>query len=203
VEEEPVIGQPPSFFADVDPRTLETRHHGAAGDTDVAGDTGNANRRTPRPRRAIGPIGTAARLFLGLLLVGSIMYGQLLATRRPAPITWALGLFGFPALVLAWHVWRIRRNRARFHDSSPLSFVLSLALPLAVYLTGLYVPALWFASDAILIFAGSSLLLAAFRGAAGCEFLAISNWLLRRTDQIACAVFTPIDALDQRSTPIR
>jgi hypothetical protein len=100
--------------------------------------------------------------------------------------------------VLAWHVWRIRRNPARFHDTSPLSFVLSLALPLAGYLTGLYVPALWFASDATLIFVGSSLLLAALRGAAGCEFLALSNWLLRRTDQIACAVFTPINALDQR-----
>ncbi len=27
---------------------------------------------------------------------------------------------------------------------------------------------------------------------------ALSNWLLRRYDQIACAVFTPIDSLEQR-----
>jgi len=31
---------------------------------------------------------------------------------------------------------------------------------------------------------------------AGCEMLALSNWLLRGTDQIACAVFTPIDYLE-------
>jgi hypothetical protein len=159
----------------------------------------NANDQATHPRRDIGPIGTAARLVLGLLLVGSIAYGQLLVTRRPAPITWALGLIGFPALVLAWHVWRIHRNPARFLDASPLSFILSLALPLTVYLTGLYVPALWFTSDATLIFVGGSLLLAALHGSAGCEFLALSNWLLRRADQIACAVLTPIDALEQRA----
>lgn len=51
-----------------------------------------------------------------------------------------------------------------------------------------------------LIFVGSSLLLAALRGDAGCEFLALSNWLLRRSDQMACAVFTPIDSLEQRGS---
>jgi hypothetical protein len=150
-----------------------------------------------RPHRDIGPIGTAARLLVGLLLVGLIVYGQLTTSGHLAPVTWVLGLLGFPALVLAWHFWRIRRNPARFSDSSPLSFILSLALPLAFYLTGWYLPALGFTSDATLIFVGSSLLLAAFRGSAGCEFLALSNWLLRRSDQIACAIFTPIDSLER------
>jgi hypothetical protein len=99
--------------------------------------------------------------------------------------------------VLTWHVWRIRRHPAPFSDTGPLSFVLSLALPLAFYLTGWYVPVLWFTSDATLIFVGGSLLLAALRGSAGCEFLALSNWLLRRHDQLACAVFTPIDSLER------
>jgi hypothetical protein len=99
--------------------------------------------------------------------------------------------------VLAWHIWRIRRNPAPFSDTSPLSFVFSLVLPLAFYFTGWYVPTLWFSSDATLIFVGGSLLLAAFRGSSGCEFLALSNWLLRRHDQIACAVFTPIDSLER------
>jgi hypothetical protein len=53
-------------------------------------------------------------------------------------------------------------------------------------------------SDATLIFFGSAMLLTALRGDAGCEILAPSNWLLRRDDQIACAVFTPFDALDWR-----
>jgi hypothetical protein len=63
---------------------------------------------------------------------------------------------------------------------------------------GWLVPAVWFASDATLIFVGCSLVLAALRGSAGCEFLAVSNWLLGRSDQLACAVFTPIDVLEQR-----
>jgi hypothetical protein len=150
-----------------------------------------------RPRREIGPIGTAARLLVGLLLVGLIVYGQLATSGHLTPITWALGLLGFPTIVLAWHAWRIRRNPAPFSDASPLSFVLSLVLPLAFYLTGWYAPVLWFSSDATLIFVGGSLLLAAFRGSAGCEFLALSNWLLRRHDQLACAVFTPIDSLER------
>lgn len=153
--------------------------------------------QTTNHHREIGPIGTAARLLVGLLLVGLIVYGQLASSGHLTPITWALGLLGFPALMLAWHVWRIRRHPAPFSDTSPLSFVLSLALPLTFYLTGWYVPALWFKSSATLIFVGGSLLLAALRGSAGCEFLALSNWLLRRHDQLACAVFTPIDSLER------
>ena len=146
------------------------------------------------PHRDIGPIGTTARLVVGLLLIGIIVYGQLMSGHF-SPATWAFGLIGFPALVLAWHCWRIHRNPARFSDTSALSVVLSLALPVALYFTGWFVSPLWFTSDATLIFVGSSLLLAALRGNAGCEFLACSNWLLRRSDQLACAVFTPIDSV--------
>jgi hypothetical protein len=153
--------------------------------------------QTTNPHREIGPLGTAVRLLVGLLLVGLIVYGQLATSGHLTPVTWVLGLLGFPALVLAWHVWRIRRTPAPFSDTSPLSFVLSLVLPLTFYLTGWVVPPLWFTSDATLIFVGSSLLLAALRGSSGCEFLALSNWLLRRSDQIACAVFTPIDSLER------
>ena len=149
-----------------------------------------------RPHRDIGPIGTAARLVVGLLITGLIVYGQLSSSGHLTPITCVLGLICFPALVLAWHFWRIRRNPARFSDTSALSLVLSLLLPVALYLTGWFVPPLWFTSDATLIFVGSSLLLAALRGDAGCEFLVLSNWLLRRSDQVACAIFTPIDSLE-------
>ena len=159
---------------------------------------GDAHRQTSNSRRDIGPIGTAARLLVGLLLVGLIVYGQLVTSGHLTPVAWALGLLGSPALVLAWHWWRIHRNPVRFHDTGPLSFALSLVLPLALYFTGWYVPSLWFTSDATLIFVGSSMVLAALRGYAGCEFLALSNWLLRRHDQIACAVFTPIDSLEHR-----
>jgi hypothetical protein len=52
------------------------------------------------------------------------------------------------------------------------------------------------ASDAALIFYGASMLLAAARGYAGCEVLAVSNWMLRRDDQVGCAVFAPVDHLE-------
>ncbi len=159
--------------------------------------TGSPKEQIEPIHRAIGPLGTALRLVLGAFLVGIIAYGQLTHPGHPVLFSWLLGVLGFPALVLAWHIWRIRRSKARFIDDSPLNFVLSLALPLAVYISGLVVPAIWFTSDAILLFIGVSLVLAALRGSAGCEFLAVSNLLLHRADQIACAVFTPIDGLDR------
>ncbi len=119
--------------------------------------------------RGIGPIGTLARLGIGLWLVG-----------------------------IAWHGWRIRRHAARFEDTSPLSFALSVTLPLALYFTWWYAPAFSVTSDAVLLFVGGSMVFAALRGSAGCELLALSNWLLRRCDQIACAIFTPLDSLEQR-----
>jgi hypothetical protein len=39
--------------------------------------------------------------------------------------------------------------------------------------------------------------LAAARGYAGCEVLAISNWVLRRDDQIGCLVFGPVDTAER------
>ena len=54
--------------------------------------------------------------------------------------------------------------------------------------------ALW--TTPALLFYGVSILLAVVKGYAGCEILALSNFLRRRDDQIACAVFSPIDALE-------
>ena len=164
---------------------------GAAGDRNRSGDP------PPGPRRELGPIGAAARLVLGGYLVGSVVYGQL-ATHNVRPATWALGLIGFPALALAWHAWRIRRHPAPFSDASPLSFVIGALLFWALWLTWWYAPALSVTSDAALIFFGGAMLLTALRGYGGCEILAPSNWLLRRRDQIACALFAPIDMLERR-----
>jgi hypothetical protein len=164
--------------------------------TDARGRGSEDTQATGR-RRAIGPIGTAARLVAGLLLLGNVAYGQLV-TQHVRPATWALGLLGFPALVLAWHVWRIRRHPARFSSASPLSYALGALLFLVLYFTWWYAPAVSVTSDAALIFFGSTIVLTALRGYGGCEILTLSNWLLRRQDQIACAVFAPFDALDQR-----
>ena len=37
-----------------------------------------------------------------------------------------------------------------------------------------------------------------WRGYAGCESLAISNWLRRRDGQVGCLVFWPLDAVEVR-----
>jgi hypothetical protein len=39
------------------------------------------------------------------------------------------------------------------------------------------------------------MLVAAVRGDAGCEVLAISNWVLRRSDHVGCLLFGTIDEL--------
>jgi hypothetical protein len=105
---------------------------------------GSYDRPTSRLRR-IGPIGTTARIIVGILLA-------------------------------------------------------NVAVFLALDLTPDYAPALSITGDAALLFYGASMLLAAVRGYAGCEVLAVSNWLLRRDDQIGCLLFWPIDHAERRRT---
>ena len=146
----------------------------------------------PRPiirLRKIGPIGTTARIIVGLLLLGSVLQGHL--ARGFHLSAWALGLLGFPAVVLGLQWLRARRTSSRLEATGPVGHALNLALFLVLYL-------LEPTSDAALIFYGASMLLAALRGYAGCEVLAISNWLLRRDDQVGCAVFWPIDQLERQ-----
>ena len=145
--------------------------------------------------RAIGPIGTAARLVAGLLLIGNVAYGQLV-TQHVRPATWALGLLGFPALVLAWHVWRIRRHPARFSHDSPLSYAVGALLFLALYFTWWYAPALSVTSDAALIFFGGALAqLCRQRIAARKRFVAQSRF------RIVCLFRRQIQALLRHARP--
>ncbi len=153
----------------------------------------DANR--PR-RRHIGPIGTAARVVVGVWLFGSAAYGHVAGEFRPAP--WALGLVGFPALLLGWQWWRARRSPARLEVTGPVAQVLNVVVFFAFYLTPDYAPVLSVTSDAAVVFYGFSMLLAAVRGYAGCEVLAVSNWILRRDDQLGCLLFGPVDYLEGR-----
>jgi CDP-diglyceride synthetase len=158
--------------------------------------TTTTNERATGRQREIGVIGTAARVILGLALVGSVVWGEHSAGLVPA--SWALGLLGFPAILVAWQWIRAHRSPGRFQATGPVGFTLNIMIFLALYLTLLYAPALAFARDATLIFYGGSMLLAAARGYAACEVLAASNWLLHRDDQVGCLVFAPIDHLEHR-----
>lgn len=51
---------------------------------------------------------------------------------------------------------------------------------------------------AIWSFFGVSMLVAAWRGYAGCEVLAIPNAITGRSDRIGCVLYTPIDVAEAR-----
>ena len=145
-------------------------------------------------RRAIGPIGTAGRVILGLCLI-------LVAVWNPewwgaGGLTWyegVLGLAGFPAAVLLFHWLRLQVSTERFDATGGLGFCLNLAIGIVLF-------SIPYTRDAFALFLGSSLLLAAARGYAGCEVTAISNWLLRRDDQVGCVVFSPLDEIEAQLT---
>ena len=144
-------------------------------------------------QRSIGPLGTTARVLVGGLLVASVTWGHL--TRGFHLSAWLLGLVGFPALVVAGQWLRARRIPTPVRAIGPVAHVLTVAV--FVVLSRLEPT-----SDAALLFYGASMGLAAARGYAGCEVLAMSNWLLRRDDQVGCALFWPIDQLEHhRTTP--
>jgi hypothetical protein len=158
----------------------------------------SAVRGSPGRRgRRIGPAGTAARLAVAAWFLGSVIRGHI----RPGALNLPpvlLGLFGFPAIVLAWHWWRIRRDPRSFEYTSPLSFAVNALIFFALWLTWWYAPRLRITSDAALVFYGMSMLVAALYGYDGCEVLAISNWILRRNDQVGCALFIGVDHLERR-----
>ena len=151
--------------------------------------------RRPHRRRSIGTIGTLARAAVGMALLASVIEGHISGTFHPWP--WLLGLVGFPAVVLAWQRWRAQRHPSPLDATGPIPHLANIAVFLALYLTTWYAPTLSITSDAALLFYGASMLLAAARGDAGCEVLAISNWLLRRDDQIGCMVFGPVDTAER------
>jgi hypothetical protein len=139
--------------------------------------------KTRPTERSIGMWGTLARLAVGAVL---------LAVAFVVGVGWddaAIGLVGFPAAVML--VLAIRGRAA-----APLRFFGSRGH----LINGVIVVAAFvLLTPAALLFYGASMLLAGTRGYAGCEVFALSNWLWRRDDQIACAIFSPIDAIEGRA----
>lgn len=159
---------------------------------DVIADSGRAG------GRLIGPIGTTARVA-----------GGLAAITLPAAlsgVTWwdvgtALAVLPLAALLAAGavdsasrsHPWR----RSRPKVASWIRDTLALALVLGPG------TALTFVSPvdgtAIWIFLGLSLIIAAGRGDAGCEVVAISNAITGRREATGCVIYAAIDAAEART----
>ncbi len=108
-----------------------------------------------------------------------------------------IGLVAFPLVLIAWQWMRARRNPSRLMQTGPTATIVNIIV-FALLVSTASVPAISFVGFAALIFYGASMLLAAFRGYAGCEVLAVSNWVLRRDDQIGCLVLSPVDDLEKR-----
>lgn len=151
--------------------------------------------------RVIGAAGTAARVLIGLVLLASVLSGEV--SRGWHPAAWVLALLVFPLAALAAAWLRARRHPAGLRATGPAGHAVNAAVFAALYATPWYAPPLGFTSDAALIFYGASMLLAAARGYAGCEVLAVPNWLLHRDDQVGCVVFAPVDAVERRKAAAR
>ncbi len=124
-------------------------------------------------------------------MLGDVVYGHATNGWHLAP--WLLAVVVFPAAVAMLHRLFVRVHPGRIVATGPLGHIVNIGVFLALWLTPEYAPALGATSDAVLIFYGVSMLIAAARGTAGCEVTVLSNWLLRRDDEVGCAVFLPVD----------
>lgn len=142
--------------------------------------------------RHIGPIGTVTRVLVGLALL------TLAYLNKPAGLVGGvqlhdllLGLLALPTASIAVGLL------ARRYSSGPLRF--SGMAGMAINLGALVLLfANHYTAGAAALFYGATLLLAAWRGQAGCEFTLLSNVVLGREDEIGCPILTPIDALEAR-----
>jgi hypothetical protein len=140
--------------------------------------------------RRIGWIGAGTRVAAGLVLVYTALLG--------GDFSWngdwrdaVLGLVVFPAVMLALGLAAGRLAAGPLRYTGPVAIALNCVV-IVVLLVNPYT------SGGAALFYGISLLVAAVRRRPDCELTVLSNWLLRRDDQVGCPVFTPIDIVEAR-----
>jgi hypothetical protein len=147
-----------------------------------------------KQRREIGPIGTVSRLVVGLfLLYIAFVDGPPLADGFEWGLRWydvVVGAVALPAIMLGFGL------AARGYAPGDVRF---MGVP-GTLLNGAVLVALAnpYTGGGAALFYGATILIAATRGQAGCEGTVLSNWVLRRNDQIGCPAFTPIDLAEAR-----
>lgn len=146
----------------------------------------------PSGTQSLRPIGTVGRVMrvlvgvalLALAIIGLPPWGHLIPVSQLL-----LGLIAFPAVATLIQFTRLAITRRRLDQIGGVATVLNC----------LVITVLVIASPtrgATLVFLGSSMFVAAVRGYGGCETLAVSNWLLRRDDQVGCVLFSPLDIFE-------
>ena len=140
-------------------------------------------------RRAIGPIGTIARLATG---VGLMALAVLAATRGDLQVYEVLlGVVGLPVIVMATVliIKRVLGTSAHLNATGPVGTLLNLGMIVTLF-------SIPWTTEIAYFFYGIPMFLAAWRGYPGCEMLAISNFVLRRHDELGCPWFWPVDAFE-------
>jgi hypothetical protein len=146
-------------------------------------------------KRRIGPAGTALRVIVAAALV----YLAGAADDLSWSVEWydlALGLITLPALTVILGVTARHYARRPLRFTGPAGHALNCVVIVALVVNP-------YTGAAAALFYAATLLLAAWRGQPGCEVTVVSNWLLRRDDQIGCPLFGPIDAAEARRRPGR
>ena len=143
--------------------------------------------------RAIGPIGTAARIVTGLCLFSFTGWAAVRGELQIYEVL--LGLVGLPIFVMLVVVasQRVLGTSAYLRATGPVGTLINFSMIVALF-------AIPWTAEIAYFFYGVPMFLAAWRGYPGCEMLAISNLVLRRKDELGCPWFYPIDAFEERFT---
>jgi hypothetical protein len=141
--------------------------------------------------RGIGPVGTALRVACGLGLL-------FLAIGAGGPSDWAvdwydpvIGLIALPGITLSLGLAARRFAGRPIHFDGPLGTATNVIVIVALVSNP-------YTGGGATLFYGAALLVAAWRGQAGCEVTVLPNLILGRDDQIGCPTFSPIDALEHQ-----
>jgi hypothetical protein len=153
------------------------------------------------PVRAMGPVGTGARAIAGGVLI-------LVPIASDGLARWdAFGaLIVLPALsvaldrLLAVGVSRLAAATGRLTSEVTRTWSVHLSALILLFASATaltYVTPI--DADAIWLFFGVSLVVAAIRGDAGCEAVAIPNAIFGRRERTGCVAFRLVDSLEGRS----
>ena len=135
--------------------------------------------------RQIGPIGTAVRMCVG---AGLLIFG---IAGGPSLFEILAGFVLLPVAEMAILLIGRPPGSSPFHLYGGLGYAVNFG-------TAGVLLAIW--TTPAMLFYGASILLSVVKGYARCEILALSNLLRGRDDQLACAVFSPIDAIESATT---
>jgi len=139
--------------------------------------------------RRIGPLGTTTRLIAAAALLYLALFdGTSWGLRWYDAV---LGLVVLPGLMLAFSLVARHRGAGPIRFTGAAGTMLNCAVIVALLANPYTAPG-------AALFYGVTLIAAAWRGQPGCEATVISNWILRRDDQIGCPTFSPIDHAEAR-----